>query len=76
MLKQESHFMRFGWWKPYESRGSRTVLRGAGVKLPGLLTIQEEDLMGEKCGYSDWGKKQKNIQERFKKIRKITEWAY
>ena len=29
---------RFGWRKPYESRGSRTVLRGAGVKLPGLLT--------------------------------------
>ncbi len=38
MLKQESHFMRFGWRKPYESRGSCTVLRGAGVKLPGLLT--------------------------------------
>jgi len=33
--------MRFGWRKPYESRGSRTVLRGARVKLPGLLTFLE-----------------------------------
>ena len=32
--------MRFGWRKPYDSRGSRTVLRGAGVKLPGLLTFK------------------------------------
>jgi hypothetical protein len=31
--------MRFGWRERYESRGSRTVLRGAGVKLPGLLTL-------------------------------------
>jgi len=31
--------MRFGWRKPYESRGSRTVLRGAGVKFLGLLTF-------------------------------------
>ena len=34
--------MRFGWRKPYESRGSRTVLRGAEVKLPGLLTPKIE----------------------------------
>lgn len=39
MLKQESHFMRFGWRERYESRGSRTVLRGAGVKFLGLLTF-------------------------------------
>jgi len=31
--------LRLGWRERYESRGSRTVLRGAGVKLPGLLTI-------------------------------------
>ena len=41
MLKQESHFMRFGWRERYESRGSRTVLRGAGVKFPGLLTFKD-----------------------------------
>jgi len=28
-----------GWRERYESRGSRTVLRGAGVKFPGLLTL-------------------------------------
>ena len=38
VLKQGS-FLRPGWRKLYESRGSRTVLRGAGVKLPGLLTF-------------------------------------
>lgn len=27
--------MRFGWRKPYELRGSRTVLRDSGVKLLG-----------------------------------------
>ncbi len=32
--------MRFGWRERYESRGSRTVLRGAGVKFPGLLTLK------------------------------------
>jgi len=31
--------MRFGWRERYESRGSRTVLRGAGVKVPGLITF-------------------------------------
>ena len=31
--------MRFGWRERYGSRGSRTVLREAGVKLPGLLTF-------------------------------------
>jgi len=30
--------MRLGWWERYESRDSRTVLREAGVKFPGLLT--------------------------------------
>ena len=39
LFKQESHCMRFGWRERYESRGSRTILRGAGVKLPGLLTL-------------------------------------
>jgi len=34
-----SQTMRFGWQERYESRGSRTVLRGAGVKVPGLLTF-------------------------------------
>jgi len=47
MVGQES-YLRLGWRKPYlpvrvrtqtgESRGSRTVLREAEVKLPGLLT--------------------------------------
>ena len=31
-----SEAMRFGWYKPYESRGSRMVLWGTGVKFPGL----------------------------------------
>jgi len=38
VLKQGS-FLRPGWRERYESRGSRTVLREAGVKLPGLLTF-------------------------------------
>ena len=38
VLKQGS-FLRPRWRKPYESRGSRTVLRGVGVKLPSLLTF-------------------------------------
>jgi len=45
--------MRFGWRERYESRGSRTVLRGAGVRLPGLLTLQillKLSVMHEKNG--------------------------
>ncbi len=38
MIRQES-YLRLGWRKPYESRDSRTVLREAEVKLPGLLTV-------------------------------------
>jgi len=34
--------VRFGWRERYESRGSRTVLREAGVKFPGLLTFQNK----------------------------------
>ncbi len=33
------------WWEPYELRGSRMVLREAGVKLPGLLTVSEGKLI-------------------------------
>jgi hypothetical protein len=35
VLKQVSFILRPGWQEPYESRGSRTVLREAGVKVPG-----------------------------------------
>jgi hypothetical protein len=40
VLKQKSqNTMKLGWWKLYEPGGSRTALRGTGVKLPGLFTI-------------------------------------
>jgi len=41
-LERGNQTLSHGWRERYESRGSRTVLRGAGVKLPGLLTFQEE----------------------------------
>jgi len=34
-----SEAMRFGWYKPYEPRGSHTVLREAEVKIPCQLTV-------------------------------------
>ena len=39
MIEQGS-FLRPGWGERYELRGSRTVMRGAGVRLPGLLTFK------------------------------------
>jgi hypothetical protein len=46
--------MRFGWRERYESRGSRTVLRGAGVKLPGLLTFRSL-IITTNLEFSKWG---------------------
>jgi len=43
--------MRLGWWERYESRGSRTVLREAGVKFLGLLTIQTFKKLNEREEY-------------------------
>gem|GEM_PF-1549444 len=59
VLKQGS-FLRPGWRERYESRGSRTVLREAGVKFPGLLTFfYSPHLSLEKQNKKDWKYKNK-----------------
>ncbi len=56
--------MRFGWRERYESRGSRPVLREAGVKFPGLLTsIIREGLLSLIFHYNFEDKIKKQTQE-------------
>jgi hypothetical protein len=40
ILEFWSQTMRFGWGERYESRGSHAVLRGTGVIVTGLLSLQ------------------------------------
>lgn len=57
--------MRFGWREWYESRGSSTVLRGAGVKLPSLLTLLPSENLHLELSliYSDFTRTQDSVKE-------------
>ena len=40
-LERGNQALSHGWRERYESGGSRTVLKGAGMKFPDLLTVTQ-----------------------------------
>ncbi len=45
--------MRFGWRERYESRGSRTVLRGAGGEIPRSTHLKTTIFLGAFSNHSN-----------------------
>ena len=56
---EAERFQEYGWQEPYESRGSRTVLRGTGGEIPpvyptisSLFETVSKSVISKKCPVS------------------------